>query len=85
MGMELSAILIVSTIIKVLIDRIRKHWPSLDGDLVNVVALILGFAATFVPDVGTFDGWVMRVQTAVAMTGLSALFTDGLTAVRERQ
>jgi hypothetical protein len=74
----LTGIVIVSTGVKLVIDKLRKWLPRLDGDLVNLGALGLGYAATYLPDVVTLDSgsWTERMSAAIFITGTSALFAQ---------
>lgn len=74
----LTGIIIVSTGVKLAIDKIRKWWPRLDGDVVNLAALGLGYAATYLPDVIELEtgGWVERMSAAVFISGTSAIFAQ---------
>lgn len=79
LGIEvLTGITIVSAIVKTIVDRVRSHWPRLDGDLVNLLALALGFGATYVPDVSVIlsPSWVERVAVGAAIAGVSSFFSD---------
>lgn len=85
--MELTAILIVTASVKILIDWTRKLIPAIDGMVVNLVALGLGYGATYIEGVGDFDSWVSRFGMAVAISGTTHLFaeaTGALHASKER-
>lgn len=47
-----------------IIEIVRKHLPSLDGDLLRLVTVILGYAAAF--------GWSLDVATEFGFGGLPA-------------
>lgn len=74
----LTGIAIVSAVVKLIVDRVRKQWPGLDATLVNIVALGIGVAATWVPDVITLEtgSWVERVTAGALIAGVSSLFAD---------
>lgn len=74
----LTGAVVIAAVIKLVIDRVRGQWPTLDGTLVNLSALVLGYLATFIPDVvdGAVTGWVSRVGVALGLTGLSSWFAD---------
>lgn len=81
MPMELTAILVVSTVVKLIVDQIRKVLP-IEGVVVNLVALAVGVAATFIPDVGVFETWIDRVELGAYVAGVSHIFAEATLAMR---
>lgn len=71
----ITAITLATAAVKMIVDKIRKYVPRLDGELVNVLAFALGYAATFVPEVliDPPDVWTDRLPVAVGIAGLSAV------------
>lgn len=83
-GTGVTAIALVTGAVKLIVDKIRKYAPRLDGELVNVLAFALGYAATYVPDVmdAAPASWTERAAVAIGVAGLSAIFA-GLAPSRE--
>lgn len=73
-----TAIAMVTAAVKLIVDKLRKYVPKIDGELVNLVAFGLALAATYVPEVliDPPDSWVDRVYVAVGVAGLSAVFAQ---------
>jgi hypothetical protein len=83
--MEMTAIALVSFAVKLLVDVIRRMWVNADPTATNVIAFALGYAATYVPDVGDFTNWVSRANTAIVIAGVSSVVAEITKTLRARQ
>lgn len=87
----IATIAILSALVKVVVDRVRRRWPAIDGDLVTLVAASVGVViafgtglegATELVSNADIPGWVDRLVTGVGI-GLGAGFlSDTLAAVK---
>lgn len=57
----------LSIIVALVIERIRKRAPGLDGDLITVLALVLGYAAAW--------AWKLDVAASFGYEGLPVLLS----------
>lgn len=84
-GLTFSAVVLVAAAIKMVVDWVRQAVPAIDGIMVNLVATALGYGATYIEQVGTFDDWVTRTNTALVLAGTSSLVSEGYKFLRSRR
>lgn len=77
----MAEFLVLAGIVKVVVDRVRGRFPTLDGDLVSLVACVIGCGIAFGTGLEAADSllgadlvwWVDRLATGIAI-GLGAGF-----------
>ena len=87
---SLFAFLVLSFLVRWVVDRARARLPRIDGDLVTALAVAVGTAAAVLLDLGVatelFPGlagvpsWADYLFTGVCLAGLSSQFNDFIVA-----
>ncbi len=91
MELGLTAFALATVGVKYLVDIVRKlsknpdGTSKLDGAVVNGIAFVCGYGATYVPEVGEFTSWTGRANAAIAIAGVSAIVAEAVKVLKAKQ